>query len=373
MIKDANPEMRRDLSTPSRIQPSVSLRRDVLQRKCDCGNHTIAGGGCNGCNKKRGANLQRSAIDPDHAKSHDNGVPPIVREVLNSQGQPLDAQTRAFFEPRFAHDFSGVRVHADAKAAESAQAVNALAYTVGSDVVLGKGQDVSATSAGRQLLAHELTHVMQQGGSARGLQPNSKLGEENDRYEQEAEQSAAQCMNGTRVKIPSMISSALVQRTKICSKRLDNPLGVLFNHSYIDDTGNDNCLGKSQLGNYAIQSLSSGNFLNGCAIKTPTSTDPQDYTPNVKQCDPKPGVKDLSRCLLDTFASYPNPSVYKNPFGPNSNTFAATLAKTCCADGSSSGLGWVPGWRHAPAQPCQQQPQVYVAGGEQASEEGTSS
>jgi hypothetical protein len=181
---------------------------------------------------------------------------------------------------------------------------------------------------------------------------------QNDRYEH------------AQVQVQSMVSSALIQRTKVCSKRLEAPiLGWVFNHAYIDDTGSDNCLGKNKVGNYAIQTLHSGNFLKGCAIKTDTSTDPQEYTPNVKQCDPKPGVKDLSKCLLNAYTSYADPSLYKNPFGPNSNTFAATLAKTCCADGSSKGLGLVPGWNHDPALPCPQKQKVYVAVGEETSDE----
>jgi hypothetical protein len=86
----------------------------------------------------------------------------IIHKVLNSSSQSLDVGTRAFMEPRFGHDFSKVRVHADTKAAESARAVNALAYTVGNDVVFGAGQYQPATSNGRRLLGHELTHVVQQ-------------------------------------------------------------------------------------------------------------------------------------------------------------------------------------------------------------------
>ena len=62
-------------------------------------------------------------------------MPSIVHEVLRSPGQPLDATTRGFMEPRFGYDFRAVRVHTDSQAAESARAVNALAYTVGRDVV----------------------------------------------------------------------------------------------------------------------------------------------------------------------------------------------------------------------------------------------
>ena len=91
------------------------------------------------------------------------GAPPLVDEVLSSGGgQPLDESTRSFMEPRFGHDFSRVRVHADERAAESARAVNALAYTVGQDVVFGGGQYEPGTNEGKKLLAHELTHVVQQ-------------------------------------------------------------------------------------------------------------------------------------------------------------------------------------------------------------------
>lgn len=93
-------------------------------------------------------------------------VPPIVHEVLRSPGQPLDPNTRSYFEPRFGHDFSQVRVHTDRRASESAQAVNARAYTVGHDIVFDAGQYRTLDVEGRQLIAHELTHVAQQ---ARGL------------------------------------------------------------------------------------------------------------------------------------------------------------------------------------------------------------
>jgi hypothetical protein len=80
--------------------------------------------------------------------------------VPGSPGRPLDPATRAFMEPRFGHDFSRVRVHADALAAESAAAMEAAAYTVGHDVVFGAGQYAPETSRGRSLLAHELAHVV---------------------------------------------------------------------------------------------------------------------------------------------------------------------------------------------------------------------
>jgi Domain of unknown function (DUF4157) len=102
--------------------------------------------------------LQRHASNRDEPDT----APSIVHEVLNSSGEPLDLATRTLMESRFGHDFSQVQIHTDTKAAESAKAVNALAYTVGQDVVFGTGQYVPATSMGQKLIAHELAHVLQQ-------------------------------------------------------------------------------------------------------------------------------------------------------------------------------------------------------------------
>lgn len=82
-------------------------------------------------------------------------------------GEPLSAETRSYFEPRFAHDFRQVRIHADGEAAIAAGAVRAQAYTIGRDIVFGAGQYAPETEQGRRLIAHELVHVAQQGTSAR--------------------------------------------------------------------------------------------------------------------------------------------------------------------------------------------------------------
>jgi len=160
---------------------SAPISTGVLQRKCagGCGNHTVAGGGCSECEKKKNV-LNRKAASSEDV----NEIPQSVHEVLRSSGQPLDSATRAYMEPRFGHDFSGVRVHADESAAESARAVHAHAYTVGRDVVFGAEQFAPRTSAGRELLAHELTHVVQQGGedyhgSIRGIASESSAAEQN--------------------------------------------------------------------------------------------------------------------------------------------------------------------------------------------------
>jgi Domain of unknown function (DUF4157) len=99
-------------------------------------------------------------------------IPAAVDGVLASPGQPLGAAERDFFQPRFNHDFSRVRVHSDAAAAASVQAVEARAYTVGDHIAFGTGQYEPGSAGGAWLLAHELAHVVQQrGGSAQAAGP----------------------------------------------------------------------------------------------------------------------------------------------------------------------------------------------------------
>jgi len=95
-----------------------------------------------------------------------DALPSLMREVLDSDGQGIDHGTKTFMELGFGYDFSEVRVHSDTKANQSSSQINALAYTHGNHVVFGPGQYRPHTDAGKQLLAHELTHVIQQGGPA---------------------------------------------------------------------------------------------------------------------------------------------------------------------------------------------------------------
>jgi uncharacterized protein DUF4157 len=97
-------------------------------------------------------------------------VPPIVRDTLHGPSQPLDASARAFVEPRFGYDFSQVRVHSGLLARQSAREVRAAAYTLGQHVVFGDGGFRLASDDGRRLLAHELTHVVQQSAGTPVLQ-----------------------------------------------------------------------------------------------------------------------------------------------------------------------------------------------------------
>jgi hypothetical protein len=98
----------------------------TLQRKCACGGTPGPTGDCKECSKKR-RSLQRETRNSELGTWNGSAVPPIVHEVLRSPGQPLDAGTRAFMEPRFGHDFSQVRLHTDVRVAESAETLDALA------------------------------------------------------------------------------------------------------------------------------------------------------------------------------------------------------------------------------------------------------
>lgn len=191
--------------TPTRGATSAA---GLLQRKCACDGKAGVKGDCDQCSEKRRRGLQpklrvgppsdhfereadrvadevmrgrahgptladaagpqRRAVTPvGSGPSGEMDAPPAVQRALDSTGRPLDPSTRTFMEERFGHDFGRVRVHADEHADASAHAVDALAYTVGDNVVFAAGQYAPHTTEGRRLLAHELTHVLQQGGGGR--------------------------------------------------------------------------------------------------------------------------------------------------------------------------------------------------------------
>ena len=110
--------------------------------------------------------------------------------VLREGGQPLPDSVRVLFEPFFGHDFSRVRVHTNTLAAETAQTLNARAFTFGRDVVFGAGQYAPGTTKGQQLLAHELTHVVQQGDSTSQGTSLEEISTKTDPLEREAERVA---------------------------------------------------------------------------------------------------------------------------------------------------------------------------------------
>jgi hypothetical protein len=147
---------------PSPPVAAIAAKADKtadLRRACPCG------GTCNKCKEEEDhGRLQQKPVAS--AQTKPAAAPPIVDDVLSSPGQPLDSATRTYMEPRFGHDFSGVRVHADDRAAASAQAVHARAYTVGRHIVFSSREPSPRSPAAWPLMAHELTHVVQQQGAS---------------------------------------------------------------------------------------------------------------------------------------------------------------------------------------------------------------
>lgn len=173
----------------------------LFQRKCACGGSAGTSGECEACRGKKrlqaklaigaindpleqeadriadqvlaapthtavsgaGPRIQRFA---GHTVAETNTAPASVDQVLSDAGRPLEPPLRHDMEQRFDHDFSRVRVHVDAAAGQSAQDVNANAYAAGHHIAFGVGQFSPGTRAGQALLAHELTHVVQQGGAS---------------------------------------------------------------------------------------------------------------------------------------------------------------------------------------------------------------
>ncbi|MEP6862827.1 MAG: DUF4157 domain-containing protein [Deltaproteobacteria bacterium] len=172
-------EMAQASAKPQAAQAQSSL---AIQRKC-------------GCNKSSDdeRTLQRSARDDAREPT-----PPLVHDALSSSGEPLELKTRGVMERMFGYDFGNVRVHADSAAAESARAVNATAYTTGRDVVFGSGAYAPHSAAGRELIAHELTHVVQQARgpvSGRAIGGGVRISDPGDAFERQADAMAAK-VNG---------------------------------------------------------------------------------------------------------------------------------------------------------------------------------
>lgn len=172
---------------------------------------------------------------------HDQAGNQAVNELLrNGNGRPLDASVRAFMESRFNHDFSQVRVHTDAAAAQSAEVVNARAYTVGSNIIFGPGEYVSETPNGQQLLSHELTHVIQQSDTA-GKQIRPINDGQSENLEREARFNAiSSVLSGSTAKltINSRLPAPALQRQP---KEPDRPqTGTASTRDIYKETKQDN-------------------------------------------------------------------------------------------------------------------------------------
>jgi len=140
------------LRMPDRV--AAGAARPVLQRKCT------------GCEEEK--EKEKGPVRTKRAPSASSGSVPDTGATVSAAGRggtPLPPGVRSFFEPRFGRDFTAVRLHTGADAAAGAQAVQARAYTIGNDIVFGAGEFAPATSQGKWLLAHELAHTLQQGGT----------------------------------------------------------------------------------------------------------------------------------------------------------------------------------------------------------------
>src|SRR5438132_13394239 len=159
--------------------------------------------------------LQKTAGNATVSAALEEQEPSLVKNVVGSGGgSPLDSDTKGFMESRLGADFADVRVHTDSKASESARSVQAHAYTVGTDVVFQSGKYEPESDSGKRMLAHELTHVVQQrsGPVAGTPAPGGiKVSNPSDAFEQAAEGSADRVMTGT-APTPAATAPAAVQR-----------------------------------------------------------------------------------------------------------------------------------------------------------------
>lgn len=177
-------------AAPPAAAPAITqTTTSVLRRQCACGQHTAGGITCDACARRKSP-LRRMAA----GTTTPDAIPGIVDDVLRGAGQGFDGAPRTFMEARFARDFSGVRLHTDGRAAESANAVDAMAYTVGNHIVFGAGRYAPGTPAGASLLAHELTHVAQNAGGFAAAA--TAIGRPGDAAEVEADRVAGNVMRG---------------------------------------------------------------------------------------------------------------------------------------------------------------------------------
>jgi hypothetical protein len=175
--------------------------------------------------------LQREAGNEAVSTLMEEERSPVLDVIGSGGGAALPAATRAGMEARFGADFGGVRLHTGGAAAASAQSVQAKAYTVGDDVVLGGGVDPSST-AGEKTLAHELTHVLQQrAGDVEGTPAAGgiKISDPGDHFEQEAEHTAERVMSGEAPAVPAAAAgpAAGVQREGAPGEEEEEPLQAL--------------------------------------------------------------------------------------------------------------------------------------------------
>jgi hypothetical protein len=172
-----------------------------------------------------------------------------VHDVIGSGGSPMEPTIRADMEGRLGHEFGDVRIHADAAAHDSAKSVNAQAYTVGSDIVFQQGKYEPGSQSGQHMLAHELTHVVQQrNGPVDGTDAGGgvKVSDPSDRFERDAVANADRVMASAPAPTHDVQRSAdgtvpMVQREEAEPEEEDpdNPAAQTFVQRREDDAEHD--------------------------------------------------------------------------------------------------------------------------------------
>ena len=148
----------------------VSVPGDRFEREADRVADAVVRGESSRARERAASSVIGVATGERWTHAAPSSTPTRSAGVLRTNGQPLGDATRSQMEDRLGFDFSRVRVHTDAQAAQSARAVGARAYTIGSDVVFGAGEYAPRSREGQRLIAHELTHVRQQASAPPMLQ-----------------------------------------------------------------------------------------------------------------------------------------------------------------------------------------------------------
>jgi hypothetical protein len=198
--------MRMSISDDS-VVPMMSTKEEDIDRNCAA------------CKIKEeeedkvNINTSRKAVS--NAPEATNEITNEINDIRSRGSSSLDAGTKKFMEFRFGYDFSNVRIHADERSARSANSIRALAYTVGNDIVFGKGQYNTSTIEGKRLVAHELAHIVQQQGETvdrrngkLAFEPSSSL------FEREAEQAAEHAITGENIMLSRILPSGSVARVQ---------------------------------------------------------------------------------------------------------------------------------------------------------------
>lgn len=325
-----------------------------IQRRCDACEEDISRQPI----KKNGGFLQAKHFAEESDSLLDANATAQVAAVRRGAATPLPGPVREYFEPRFGRDFSSVRVHTDANAAESANTINARAYTLGQDVVFGSGQYKPHTETGKQLLAHELTHVVQQRpnhfpklkNDAGSKVNNSQLGRTptnanaTNTIQRSSSDSSGSGKKGGGTPAPGTGAACKVdvRATHIGGILGSLPIWHLF-IVYTDSTGTEfyyrggpggSCTGVNA-GTYGTIQGSHGRYVPGTV----------DWDPGAPSVTVLSGPTACGKgsCFASELSRIDGTCTPYAPTGPNSNTVASTLLSNCSVPRSKP-VFIAPGW-----------------------------